>query len=192
MAERVAAPALVALLFGALTVGASPALAAEEGHGPSGWLFALQVLNGVILLAILVRYGREPLRSFMAQRRREIEGSIREAQERVDAAESELARWRGRLEDVEEETEAILRAAEEQAETERRRTLERAEATAARIRAEAQTVADQEIERARTELQLEAAALATGVAADLVRRSLRSEDDARLVADVIDRIGGSA
>jgi F-type H+-transporting ATPase subunit b len=188
-----AARGLGALLVGALLLGAAPALAAEEGHaGPSLWLLALQVLNGLVLVGLLVRYGRQPLRSFMAQRRHEIATRIQEAQDRVDAAESELARWRRRLEDIDEEEAAILRAAAEQAEVEQRRVLERAEATAERIRVEAQALAEQEIERARNELRLEAAALSTELAADLVRRNLRDEDDRRLVSDVIERIGGSA
>jgi len=180
-------------LIAASLLVASPALAAEEGgHGPSVWLLGLQILNGVILVAILIRFTRQPLRNFMAQRRHEIQTSIQEAEARVDAAETELARWRGRLEDIEEEAAEILRATEEQAEAERRRSLERAEANAQRIADEARKVADQEIERARIELRNEAAELATRLAADLVQRNLTSEDHRHLVEDVIERLGGSS
>jgi F-type H+-transporting ATPase subunit b len=181
------------LLLVAILLAAPATLAAEEGaHGPSSWLLALQIVNGIILLAILIRFTRQPLRNFLAQRRHEIQASIQDAEARVAAAETELARWRGRLEDVEEEAAEILRAAQEQAEAERRRVLERAEANARRIAEEAQKVADQEIERARAELRSEAAELATQLASDLVRRSLTPEDHRRLVEDAIERMGGSA
>jgi F-type H+-transporting ATPase subunit b len=181
------------ILLAAIFLAAPPTLAAEEGHhGPSSWLLALQIVNGIILVAILVRYARRPLRNFMAQRRHEIQSGIQEAQARLDAAETDLARWRGRLEEIEEETAEILRAAEQQAEAERRRALERAEANAQRVREEAEKVADQEIERARSELRSEAAELATRLASDVVRRSLTPADHRRLVDDVIERVGGSA
>ena len=168
---------------------ARPALGAEEGHGPSPWLLALQLLNAGILFWILLRYARKPLRDLFIQRRHEIQTSIREAQSRVESAETELARWRGRLAEIDDESARLLREADAQATEERRLALERAKASAVRIREEAQAVGDQEIERARTELRLEAAALATQIAADLVQQNLEPADDRRLVDEAIERIG---
>jgi F-type H+-transporting ATPase subunit b len=189
----------LATLVVLLTVGlhVPPALAAEGGdHGNAGWMLALQALNAGILVLILVRFARKPLQNFMVQRRHEIQSSIQDAQARLDTAETDLARWRGRLSEIDEEAAEMVRGAEEQAESERRRSLERAEATSQRIREEAQLVAEQEIARARVILRQEAAELATQLAADMVRRNLSPDDDRRLVSEAAQAIarqnGGSA
>ena len=82
-----------------------------------------------------------------------------------------------------------MRVAAELAERERVRATERARAAADRVRAEAQRAADQEIERARVELQREAARLATTLAGDLLRQSITADDEQRLVAEFVERIG---
>ena len=74
-----------------------------------------------------------------------------------------------------------------QAQAERERTLERARLSAERIREEARRVADNEIVRARQVLRDEAAELATSIAAEFLRERITPEDDARLLADFVDR-----
>ena len=149
-----------------------------------GW----HVVNFGFLLFLLHRYARKPILDFLAQRSQGIREQIRDAEQRLDAAEAEVASLRARLRDFESEAQGIVTAATEQAEFERARALERASETAQRIREDAQRVAGQEIERARQELRDEAADLATTLAAEILRESLTPDDDKRLVGEFVERI----
>ncbi len=172
---------------------ASPALAAtaaEAEHSTDWPLLGLQVLNTFLLLLVLIRFTRRPIRDFLVQRSRGIRGGIDAAESRLQEAEAEIQQLRRRLARFGEEEGEIIARSVEQAEAERARSLERAHGTAERIREEARRVADREIARARQELQREAAELAVSLARDLLRENLTPEDDRRLVREYIDRVGG--
>lgn len=165
---------------------------AHAEHGPSVGLLALQALNALLLVGLLARFLRRPLQEFMVQRRDRIQTEIRAAEQRIKDAETELARWRSQLEAFQDESERLRDQAVTLGEVEREQARERAAQSARRIARDARRVADQEIERARLALRIEAATLASEIARDLVQRSLTQEDDRRLVGESIDRIGGIA
>ena len=169
-------------MLAALLAVASGVQAAEgaEAHGPSWTMLGWHVVNFGFLLFLLHRYARKPILDFLAQRSQGIREQIRDAEQRLDAAEAEVASLRARLRDFESEAQGIVTAATEQAEFERARALERASETAQRIREDAQ--------RARQELRDEAADLATTLAAEILRERLTPDDDKRLVGEFVDRI----
>jgi F-type H+-transporting ATPase subunit b len=182
-----------AALLLAFALAAQPALAAEGAeHGPSWGMLGFQVLNTAILAGVLVRFARRPIREFLAQRRQSIARGIEDAESALRAARAELDALRARLARADDEAAALERAAAEQAEAERERSLARAQAAAERIREEARRVAEQEVESARQALRAEAASLAVGVAAELVRQNLRRDDDERLVREYVARVGQSS
>lgn len=184
------AAAWVALL--AVGAAAFPARAAgDAAHGPDWTMLGFQVLNTAILVALLVRFTRQPIRDFLARRKSSIAGAIAQADGELARARAELESLRARLARVEHEAAALLRSAEERADAEREHALARASEVGSRIREEARRVADQEIERARQALREEAATLAVSVAADLLERNVCPEDDARLVRDYSARVGGA-
>lgn len=178
----------------ALLLLAFDAQAASEGgaHGPNLTLLAFQILNIGILIFVLVRYAGPALRDFFQARSVQIRESIEGAQEKLQAAEAEIAELQARLEAFEGESGRLVEDAAAAAEAERTRMLERARATAERIREDAERVADSEIARARQALRAEAARLATELAGQLLRDEATREDDQRIVGEFIDKLGGSA
>lgn len=187
------------LSLGVLLLAASGVHAASEAHeaaggahAPSLWLLGVQVLNAAILLFILVRFAGPALRDYFQSRSQQIRESIEGAQAQLREAEAEIAELRGRLEAFEGESGLLVEAAAEAAEGDRARMLERASATAQRLREDAERVADAEIVRARQALRAEAARLATELAGQLLREEATREDDARMVGEFVDKLGGSA
>lgn len=177
-------------LLGLLLISAAPAWAAsEEGGGVSWRMLALHVLNFGVLLWLLWRYARLPIVDFVAQRSKRIRREIEAADERLRAAEREIEELRARLAHFDREAEELVEATTRQAEIEGARVVERAEATALRIREDAERVANQEIERARQTLRVEAAELATELAAGILSENLTPGDDERLVSEFIERVG---
>lgn len=179
-------PALV--LFLPVSVRA----ATEAGtHSPSWGLLVAAIFNLLVLVVILLRFTRRPIRDFLIQRRRAIARAIEEAEARVAKAEAELERWSARSASVEAEAAELVQLAQEQAEAQGARRLARAEETASRIQHDAGALAEHEVERAGQMLRAEAAQLATSLAEVLLREHIRPEDDRRLFAEYAERIGGA-
>ena len=171
------------------------ALAASEGEHGGGGLISLdksliiQMLNFLILLAILYRLLYKPLLAKMEERSAAIKKSLDEAQ----AARAEAARQAEenaeRLRAAYAEAQSIRAAALKEAAEEQRKLVEAARREAQQLveSAKAQTEAD--IRRAREELRREVSEIAIAVAEKLVRKSLRDEDHRRIVDETIARIG---
>lgn len=161
-----------------------------EAHGPDWTLLALQILNTAILIAVLVRFLRTPMREFLTQRSRAIAEGIEQAQQQLAESQRELARWRSSLDEHARRAREIQAEVEREAEAEHAQVVERARAAADRIREEARAVADQEIRRAQRELRREASALAVSLAEEILRENLTPDDDRRLVQAFSERAAG--
>ena len=179
-----------AVLFTALVGLAGSAASSETAHAEGSGQMALiaQIFNALVLAGVLVYFVRKPLQSFFRSRSQALSSEIERAEARVREARTELDGWKQRLDAFEEEARRIVDTTLELTRAERDQLVERAHAAAVRIREEAESVADREIERARGELRAEAAALATELAAELLRGALTPEDDRRLLAEFAERV----
>ena len=171
------------------------ALAAAEGEHGGGGLISLdksliiQMLNFLILLAILHRLLYKPLLAKMEERSAAIKKSLDEAQ----AARAEAARQAEenaeRLRAAYAEAQSIRAAALKEAAEEQRKLVEAARREAQQLVESAKAQTEVDIRRAREELRREVSEIAIAVAEKLVRKSLRDEDHRRLVDEAIARIG---
>jgi F-type H+-transporting ATPase subunit b len=172
-------------------VALAPALAwaanADEGresHGSLVW----HAFNLLLILGVIVYFGRAPIRTFLHTRRRQIEEGIESARQELAAAEQRLAECRSRAERLEQELDDIRRVVREQAEAESERLLGDARAAAERIRRDAVAAAEQEVRRARESLRDEAVELAVHVAGELLERNVGDADRTRLLDDFVQRV----
>ncbi|MFQ5514354.1 MAG: ATP synthase F0 subunit B [Myxococcota bacterium] len=179
---------MVGLITLAVALQAVASEAAHAEHGPNLRMLLLQILNTLVLALILIRFAGRPIRDFLIQRSRGIRREIETSEARLSEARRALEELQARLERFEAEAQGIVAEMAAQAEAERVRAIERARATAERIRDEARRMAEQEIERARRELQNEAAELAATLAKELLRETLGPEDDRRLVREFVERL----
>jgi F-type H+-transporting ATPase subunit b len=177
------------LLLLLVPLSAAAAEGHGAGHGPAWGVLIAAIFNAVVLVVLLIRFTRAPMRNFLRQRSRTVARAIEEAKSRLQQAQEEVEQWRRRLSNVDEEAAEIVRNAGELADLERRRRLERASATADRIRQDAESLANQEFEQTREQLREEVAELAAASATALVRELLQPADDRRLVAEYSDRVG---
>jgi F-type H+-transporting ATPase subunit b len=181
---------VTALVLAARSAAAQHAESAAHAEHVTDWsLLALHAFGLVVLIGVIVYFAREPLQMFLRDRSDGLRRQLDNARLALENARKANAAIRTRLESIADENEALVREAAELAETERARALERARAAAERVREEAKRVADQEIERARAELQSEAARLAISLAGEIVRNNLNPDDERRMVAEFVERIG---
>ena len=173
------------LLFVALGLSiATPAFA--SGGGDVGLLYP--IINFVLLIAALIYFARKPVLAFLAERRGEIQNSLKSSAELLGEAEKKFAAWQRKLADLEQELESIRVMSRQRAENERANIIADATASAARIKADARAAIEQELRRAREVLREEAADLALELAENLLRAQVDDGDRERLVTEFIERV----
>ncbi len=167
---------------------AAPVAASSGGeHGGLADLL-YPALNLLVLLVVLLYFGRRPVQGFFADRRAKIQEDLDSAAGLLASAESRHAQLQRQLTRLDQELERIRSAARERAEQERARILAEAAAAAERIRGEARAAVARETQRAREVLREEAAELALELAAERLREEVTEADRDRLLDEFIGRI----
>jgi F-type H+-transporting ATPase subunit b len=181
--------AFLALLL-ALPAVALAASGGEE-HGGGGGLISVdkslivQVVNFLILLFILQRLLYKPFLAKMEERTSTIQKALDEAKEARAAAAKQQEENEARLRAAHAEAAAVREQALKEGAEESRKHIEAAQAQSRKMVEDTKAQLDTEVRRAREELRREVGDLAVAVAEKLVRKSLRDEDQRRIVADAI-------
>lgn len=147
-----------------------------------------QGINLLIVLGLIVYFGRGPITEFFSGRRSTIQSDLDEAANLLTQAEQRNSELQRRLVDLSSEVEGIREAATRRAEDEAERILADAGAAAERIRNEAQAAVDQELRRAQATLRDEAADLALEIAARKLNENVSEGDRDRLMDEFITRV----
>ena len=178
-----------------LTLVPTLVFAAEGGEHGGGGLISLdksliiQMLNFLILLAILHRLLYKPLLAKMEERSAAIKTSLEAAEAARAAAAKQQEENAERLRAAYAEAQSIRAAALKEAADEQRKLVDAARREAEQLVESAKAQTDADIRRAREELRREVTDIAIAVAEKLVRKSLHDEEHRRVVDDAIARIG---
>jgi len=141
------------------------------------------LINLVIIIGVLIYFGRGFLGKILAKRRDEIQTAIQEAELRKEEAAKSLAEQQQKLAQAQAEAKRILAAAEESAKAAREAILAQTAQDIERLKESAarDTASDQE--RAIAELRQRVVALALQQAEGQISSTIESEDDQRKLVD---------
>ncbi len=145
-------------------------------------------VNFLVLIIILVKWGREPLVNTFRSRRENIENEYKELSDKRAEAEVKYREYEKKLATLEEEAKKILEAFIEQGQKEKERIIKEAHETAERIKQQAEFYVQQELEKAREELRKEVAELSVKLAEQIIKEKITPEDHKRLVQEFIERV----
>jgi len=195
MAMRLQRLALCLLPF--LLAGAAFAAGDGGGHGDEHGALEVpvyEIINFILLVGVIIYFARTPAKEFFKSRRSTIESDITAATSLLDDAEQTNSELQRRIADLDNEVEEIRAVARRRAEEERERILAEAHDSAERIRRDAVASVDQEVRKAQADLRDEAAALASELAAGILKEKVGDADRDRLMDDFISRVeqGGAA
>lgn len=155
---------------------------AEE---PMSAPFVLMVVNFIILLALLAKFGGPSIRKLAAERHDQIKDALEEAATLRQQAADKLAEYQLRLADADSEIAKMVEGMRKDAEADKARILENAERQAAQMKRDAESRIAAEIELARATLTREVTAAATTATEKLLRDKLQAADQQKLVASFI-------
>ncbi len=209
---------VLGLVFGGCGLGvkvvfwsAAPAMAAEAGatepvaHGAHGAAtheagahegvtreqinnFIWWLVNFLILVAILYKFGKDPIVNIFRSRREAILNEYEDLMAKKREAERRYAELQEKLKGLEAEAQRLLESFREQGEHEAQRIIEEARKNAERIKQQAELYIQQEVARARAELQREVAELAVRMAEEILRKNITPEDQKRLFKEFVEKI----
>ncbi|MEO0406946.1 MAG: F0F1 ATP synthase subunit B [Cyanobacteria bacterium P01_A01_bin.135] len=176
----------------AVEAGAIGAEAAGEHHG-----FALNfdpletnLINLVIIIGVLIYFGRGFLGSSLAERRSRIESEIREAEQRKQDAAANLAEEQQKLAQAQTEAARLLKEAEGRAETARQAVLDQSEKDIERLRAAAVQDTTSQRDRMVAELRQRVTEMALQRTEERLRSEVDDSTQQRLVDKSITMLGG--
>lgn len=151
---------------------------------------AAMLLNTLLLLGLLVRFGGPMVRAGLTARKQRVESGIQSAAAMKREAEQQLAHYENKLARVDQEIENVRAQLREQAEAERKRVLAEAEQRRAQMDREVNVLLRQELKAARERLFHEVVAQALQAAEESIRRELRPEDHHRLAEELLASLEG--
>lgn len=181
MRRAAAHGAALALL---LAPAAALASGSEEGAAAHVW----EWLNLVLMLGVLIYFGRKPVASFLAERRGGIERDLHGAEQLLRDAEARLAEWRDRAARLDGDVADIKRFAREAAQQDGARIVAEAHAVAERIRRDAASAVEREAKRARERLRQETAERAVAAAERVLREKIQPADEGRLFDEFVAKV----
>lgn len=166
-----------------------PTLAIASGGGEGGdsgmtW----KIINFVVLVIGIIILWKKFLKGALETRAKDIEAKLQEAEVKRKEAEALLAEYKQK----ESGFSALISDAEarikKDVELEKEKIRAEAAAMVEKLKEQARFTTEQEIMHARLELKKEAAELAVELAADIIAKEIRPDDQDRLVKTYIDKM----
>jgi F-type H+-transporting ATPase subunit b len=171
-------------------------LAAEEAarHEEPGIInlnvtLLIQVVNFLILIALLSKFLFKPLTRFLAERAEGIEKSLIEARLAREAAAKAQEEYRNQILATQREAALLREQAQREVEAERQRLLKESREEAQRLVAEGKAQIEAETRRAKASLRQEVIGLSLLVAERILGRAMTAGDQARLAEQYLRDLG---
>lgn len=149
-----------------------------------------RVLNLLLFVGLMYFFLRRPLGEAFRARQEGIRLDLLRAEEERNAAVAKLEEVEGRLARLDAEVESIRAQAQREAAEERERIERATEEEIRKIREQARREIESAAKSARAELRAYTAEQSVRLAEELIRREIRPEDDAHLVREYVEELGG--
>jgi F-type H+-transporting ATPase subunit b len=150
--------------------------------------FVITIINITVLFFILLAILFKPVTKFMAERARQVQAVIDQAEK--DRADSQklLAEYKDKLKNAESQADEIIKTARKNAEKESRQIIDEGKARAEALTAAARRQLESERQAAFARFKVEAAALVMAACSRLVQREISGEDNRRYAALLLDEL----
>jgi F-type H+-transporting ATPase subunit b len=176
---------ILQLVFVSLAFGAEES---ARGGEWKEWLW--KILNFAILVFILVKFLRKPLKEFLRKRTELIEKTLKEAQEAKELAGKALAEVEERLKLKDKEMEDILARAQRLATAEHDLLVQNGEQMKEKILEQARNNIDYELRLAKESIKAEAVQIAMELAEKKLKEKLTKDTQIKLIEESLNRLEG--
>jgi len=147
-----------------------------------------QVINFLVLMGFLYLFLFKPITRFLAERSESIKRAREDAEMSWTEAQKKLSEYTEHLSQAQKEIETMKDAAKREVLEQRRQIVNEAKEEARRLIDEAKEEIEGEVRYARRQLWKEVVDLSSSLAEKLLKRSLKEEDQRRLILDSLDQL----
>jgi ATP synthase F0 subunit b len=149
-----------------------------------------RVINLLLFIGLMYFILRRPIGDAFRGSQESIRRDLMLAEEERNAAVAKLEEVEGRLKNLDAEVEAIRAQAQREAVEERERIERATEEEIRKIREQARREIESASKSARAELRAYTAEQSVKLAEEMIRRDIRPEDDAHLINEYVEELGG--
>ena len=147
-----------------------------------------RTMNFVVLAGALIILLRKPLAKGLASRRQGIKEELEDLEKRKQAARDELRQYQAKLDQLDKEVEKIVADYIKEGEAVKTKIIEEARASAEKLQQQAKKNIEHEFEKARRALKADMAEQAVAMAEELIKKSIKDEDQARIVNEYLEKV----
>src|SRR5512143_335780 len=166
--------------------------AGHEGHEEISFVgdWLPRLVNFAIIAAIVIYFGRKPVRDFFKNRSAEIAKAMQESKEARERAEAALADMERKIKELEAETARMVVDAKERGEKDRQALIEEGKKVAQDVQVQVKQGIDIEVQKAKAALAVEASLLSLDLAEGRIKKTISGQDHERIVKEYITKVGG--
>lgn len=155
----------------------------------TSWTFYFEILNLIILYLVFRKYLFKPVTNFMDKRTAKIEGSLREAQEKLAEADEIKQNYENELADFRQRSKELMEQARQQASKIHEEILNDAKKQAELIMAQAREQIERDRQRALEELKEEIVDISIKIATKVINQQLDLAKDEAYIDKLLDEEG---
>ena len=153
------------------------------------WDILISLLNLLILFLLFKKFLFKPVNNMLAKRQGEIDAKYDAAERAKKAAEDDKLLWDEKLSSVKEESDALIKKAQDSAKRQGDTILSKAKEQADTIVRQAETEAELQMKKAEDSIKQEIVEVSTALANKLIEREINEDDHRTLIDSFIEKIG---
>src|SRR4030065_397594 len=183
---------LVFLVFMVLlSVSAVYASSSEGGHDSKKWTdLAWKTFNFIVLVGFLYWLLAAKIKAFFVDRRKDIKESLENTSTQKNEAEKKYREYSEKIDKASLEIDGIFEMIKAQGVAEKQKIIEDAQKVAQKMKEDAKASTDQELQKASSQLRMEAVQLSVKIAEQILKRNITEKDHEAMVKEYMDK-GGS-
>jgi F-type H+-transporting ATPase subunit b len=149
-----------------------------------------RIINSLVLLAALWYLLKKPIATFFKERKAQIAKDLEDAKLQREKAERTLKDYEAKMAGMEQEIERLKAELKKSAAAEGEKVVANADRMAATMVESAKLAAEQEVRKAKAELQAESVDLAVEMAEALIREKIGDDDQKKIIEEYLSKVGG--
>ena len=157
------------------------------GRGPV-YDLVMRIVNFTVLLGILIYFVRKPAVEGVRNSIESVREMLSDAEESRKQAEVKMKEAEDRLARIDEETEALISAANRESEVEKERVLAEAQEAVQRLKGDARVYIELELKKAQDLPRKEVAESAMDIAEEIIRKNVKPEDQKRFIVEYLEKL----
>ena len=162
---------------------------ATEAGDPFNWSYVFKhTVNLLILIFVLVYFLKNPVKSFLMDRKGEIAKKIEDSKKEITEAKQTYDLYMEKMSNLENEINELKDTIKKEAEIERQEIIKQAEISSSKMRKDAQETIKSETAKAKHDIQNEVVTLAVKLAEDILKKNIDESDSKRMIEKFVEGV----